>query len=326
MTHKALFVSSAIALISSACAHATRTPVHVHRSPPHSPAPQGEVVLERGELRIPFTCTKDIVEVYCEGTDCTSERRTNSSTCVGGELSVTLISPWGSASKSPIEADSTAQFAIDWAVSGVEPLAEDAGFRLSNGWQLAVDDVTVDWVPPQATLPLMIEAVAAAAGIDMTIAEETRPVDLEVTAVVETKLRMGAKASLLFTVRNNGPGVAYRAVVLTSSNVRSLHGLQVSFGLLQAGEAKTKQVDVVIPRDETDTEAKLTLTAQANQVPLRTTTQRFAIKPASMCPDGSITRDEYRRRHEALFEALKAGALAQDEFDAYDAELILCID
>jgi hypothetical protein len=45
-----------------------------------------------------------------------------------------------------------------------------------------------------------------------------------------------------------------------------------------------------------------------------------------VCPDGKLTRAQYRAKLAELQKALQAGALTQAELDAYDAELVSCIE
>jgi hypothetical protein len=454
---KTILLVAVLAALAGGCAQALKTPFEVHRGTSKPKGPEQEASMDGERLRIQMACTREVVEFYCEGIDCDKprtgprqprrwvERRSESAECE--DHAVTLVSPWGTASSARPESDGSTSFVVDWGASEIEPLASDAISRLRGEWRLTAGEASFEWVPTEAVARMMLEAIATAVGVDMSLAQETRAVDLEVLELklAEAKLRAGESSTLRLTIRNNGPGFAYRTAVQTRSSTPSLHGLHVSFGLIHPGASKSRDFRVRIPANETDTEARVVLLVEnANDSKVRTTSHRFSIEPGEalpreglqvgvrchfqghagearpeidarrpvhvqcvlhnsgsrpaavevtaslegteqtrsrgvnvapgktqvvdldfkvpadtqlgtalvvlasfsgeglargepqrltavvgrpqVCPGARITREEYRRRHEALRGALASGALTQDEFDEYDAELILCIE
>lgn len=45
-----------------------------------------------------------------------------------------------------------------------------------------------------------------------------------------------------------------------------------------------------------------------------------------ICKQGKLTRDAYLRKRKQLQDALASGALSQQEFDGYDAEMVSCLE
>ena len=50
------------------------------------------------------------------------------------------------------------------------------------------------------------------------------------------------------------------------------------------------------------------------------------VRKVGVCPSGPISRSNYKKKRAELVKARDAGALSGDEFDQYDAALVLCIE
>ena len=91
----------------------------------------------------------------------------------------------------------------------------------------------------------------------------------------------GAASELALTVRNDGPGPAFRLVGSTKSDHPKLHGLRFSFGKLAPGATMTKKVAVSIPREDLASEvAVLVAFTEAGGNQPSNYTKRFQIQLA----------------------------------------------
>ncbi|HEX3475038.1 MAG TPA: serine/threonine-protein kinase [Kofleriaceae bacterium] len=150
------------------------------------------------------------------------------------------------------------------------------------------------------------------------------------TAVLSSDASHGGVNRIVLSVTNRGPDPAYGVVAQLRSSSAALHGLQLSFGRIEPGEtlARTRDVALASKADEIDPTVVTAVTSD-NAPPVSATGKlRLATEVTvhDPCQRGTLTRDAYRIKRDALAAALAAAALTQQEFDRDDAALVSCIE
>jgi hypothetical protein len=102
-------------------------------------------------------------------------------------------------------------------------------------------------------------------------------------------------------------------------------GNQVPKSLPGAASVKLELVGVVSPSAKPGTRLPVIIRATARGVSRVEQSMSVAVASPSTGCKARLTRSEYQVKHKRLQAALDAGALTQKEFDAYDADLVSCL-
>lgn len=439
-TVRIVMVVTVVSAALGACVPPKPRPIHSHRGP-STPIAIGATAIAAQDgktgVEMQFQCAHHLLQIVCTGSKCDRQVETQPAECAPNQQ-VTLISPWGTPASAALPATGKVFFPVDWRSSDIDPSAADARARVAQGWRVTAERLNTEWTPPADQIPLMLRALDPA-GLDLSTQPEPRAVTLEVVELDAKALVAGGRSTIEVTVRNRGPGVAYRVVAQTRSSIESLHGIRIGLGRIEPGAVASNHAIVPLPRDLTEGDAMVVVTlSEANHSQDATLSRRFKIsapraeqavvmfrchfdglagedkpqldlrKPvkvqcilrneggpramgtvtarlgpkgtplatsvvltpgktelahfsftvnaplgspidvvatlsgpnviaasttvhgvvgrAAVCPSGKLTRSEYKKKRDELQKALQAGALTQQEFDSYDAELILCIE
>ena len=137
----------------------------------------------------------------------------------------------------------------------------------------------------------------------------------------------GQAASIWCIVENTGDATA-RAVTVSAKAAGKTFKKNIK-RRIRRGKRAGARVELRVPSDPKLIGTRLIIETSA--------TAKNASKPAtfelavqitkpSRCPGGLLSRKEYQSKRAKLEKALQAGALSQDEFDEYDAELVGCLE
>ena len=176
--------------------------------------------------------------------------------------SVHAISPWGVVFPATSGSPAQVSFTIDWANTGLDPLAADDPPLLQQPWTIRADGSpqALSFTPDAGARRTMLFLVGDATDTQVTVGEVSDPPQVVVSDVrFSSELRNGTTNDIQVSVTNKGKGDAYRLSAIAHSPVTALHGLRFSFGRLRAGETKTRRAHFELPRNNDETEALIVL-------------------------------------------------------------------
>jgi hypothetical protein len=178
-------------------------------------------------------------------------------------------------------------FHLDWAQSGLDPLADNVMTVLAQPWQVS----GAQWTPSSADALTILNKVSEATDTETATVPGGPAPALEVAAfeVEGNELRAGASRTLNVRIANRGPGTAYRVVATVHSSIDALHGRRLSFGTIKPGSGKLRMLALTVPATETAHDVMLVLAlAEANGVVPRNLNRRVAIAPSMTAPAFAI--------------------------------------
>ena len=147
-------------------------------------------------------------------------------------------------------------FRVDWAATGIDPLADDTAAVLAGPWSIS----GAAWTPSQSEAGQMLDLLGRATDIEPTLVKGGPPPKLDASfELADGPLRLGEPATLVVKVTNHGAGAAYRVIATTRSSIASLHGQRVEFGMIKPGAEKTRKLTVTVPHSETAPDTMLVL-------------------------------------------------------------------
>jgi hypothetical protein len=227
-------------------------------------------------------------------------------------IQIIAHTPWGQDIAGKWIGPAYVAFPIDWAATGIDPLADDSAAVMSRAWQIS----GTQWIPTADEAAAMLTRLGAATGTELEVVRGGPPPSLEVTAVeVEGEtLRLGETSTLAVRIANHGKGTAYRVVATTRSSIEALHGRRLSFGALQPGKDKVRKLQLKIPASETEHDTMLVLTvSEANGAAAPNVSHRFPIAASIAAPVLAV---------ECLVEGSKS---ARPEFVAGQRFVLRCL-
>jgi hypothetical protein len=199
---------------------------------------------------------------------------------------VHLRTPWGEELPGFMVTPGRLGFPLDFTRSGLDALAPDVDAALGKEWCIVGGPRPRCWTPTPEERPALHATLAVQTDTQIDVADVTAPPGLTAeTLLVVGELRNGGAARLRLTVKNGGQGAAYLVSVTTRSNVTALHGLRFSFGKLEPGQSKVREVAVALPTDNDEMQAVVVLAFdEAHQFVPEPVTRRFAVLPAVSTP------------------------------------------
>jgi hypothetical protein len=284
----------AAALILAACAPAqsrvilrtSRTMVLEHAAPAIGFTAGGELVLAMPP------CTLVLLVRYVDRTEETRER------CVDPLADAVLTTPWGrtmlGVSDAPdAEGRATLRFAADARVVQLDPL-DRRTWRLGESWRIRhpmwVHDFV--WTPTEADLAPFVIAIGAGLGVDATTGPALQPPELLVTNLhaSNTEILAGGQSTIELAVQNRGQGPAYRVTATVRSSLAQLHGLQFSFGKIDAGATAIRRARVDLAANTEETSAMLVVVfSEANGFAPANYSRRFPVRVVATAPRLAVT-------------------------------------
>jgi hypothetical protein len=242
-----------------------------------------------------------------------------------------LVTPWGTKSvatriTNKYQVD-TWSFAVDWNTDSLDPAMPEGRARIAQPWQLNSDTIglVAMWKPGARDVARAGELIAQATS-RVIVGDTPARVTSAGFTIDEQGLVVGGTATVRIGVENTGGSTAVDVTVKSRSSLPQLHNLSFAFGNLRPGKQAAKSVTVTLPAKTPGDSATVVLTfgeAGGHEPP--DLTQKLAFKKA-LCPDGRYSRERYDKKRAKLQQALDAGSMTQGEFDAYDAELVRCLD
>ncbi|HEX4418080.1 MAG TPA: hypothetical protein VH165_09290 [Kofleriaceae bacterium] len=174
-------------------------------------------------------------------------------------------------------------FRADWKVTGLDPLAADTPGVLAKPWLIS----GTSWTPSPTEASQLLDTLGRATDTEPALVHGGAAPRLEVTAfeAADGTLRAGTGGTLIVKIANHGPGAAYRVTATTRSSVASLHDQRLSFGMIQPGAEKTRQLSVAIPDSETSPDTMLVLVvAEGNGFAPQNVSHRVPIAASANAP------------------------------------------
>ena len=210
-------------------------------------------------------------------------------TCPSGAADPTgalmVRAPWGHQAQAVLQGG-RASVRVDWSSAKLDPLAPNATAALSGQWGVWTVDGKYrgTWTPTPADIDKMLHAVGAAAGIELEAKRGGPRPALSIKRLVIGDggvLNAGERVEIRLTLENKGRGPAYRVIAKTKSGMRSLRGLQFSYGLIRPGESKSAVVVVDVPRQASGSREPMIFQIEEynDNVP-RARTEQVTIRPS----------------------------------------------
>ncbi len=246
--------------------------------------------------------------------------------CEGGTLAellgpLTMTTPWGETLVSPTGDDGKVEFRVDWAHTGIDAYADGARDKIRVAWRVASEKLALvaQWQPTEGDADRAITLIASQA---------PEPPDLVVTAfeIDGGQFLAGKTQTLKLTIENRGAGAAVDVKADTRSSIAELHGQHFVFGDIPGKEARTRTIEVATDAHEPEATATIVLAfSEAKGHAPSNYTVKFPVT-REVCPEGKLTRKQYKTKRDALKKALASGGITQEEFERYDAELVGCLE
>ena len=218
-------------------------------------------VVDRG-LLVSVRCNRETLELYCEKrnqlTGSCDEEASNAKSAPSEcrrELPASSLSiEWASESIGVKQNNTSVLFPIEWSEIRVNPLAADAAAELATEGVVRIGVIESKLSIDADAARRVVEMVARGSTLDMSVAAEERPVALSVEslAVASGDLKAGEANALVVTVRNNGPGVAYRVNTTISSSLPGLHKRGAAVGKLEPDTSRTVKIPVQVDSGVTE--------------------------------------------------------------------------
>lgn len=289
MLRPALAVAAALVLVLAACTPApsrvilrsSRTMILDRSAPTIGFAPSGELVLAMPP------CTFVLSVKYIDRVEETRER------CVDPLADAVLTTPWGrtlrGVSDAPdIDGRTTLRFPADARVVQLDPL-DRRTWKLGEPWRIRhpmwVEDFI--WTPTEADLEPFVVAIGAGLGVDATSAPALQPPELLVTNLNASngEILAGGPSTIELAVQNRGHGPAYRVTATIRSSLDQLHGLQFSFGKIDAGATAIRRARVELAENTEETSAMLVVVfSEANGFAPANFSRRFPVRVVATAP------------------------------------------
>jgi hypothetical protein len=192
-------------------------------------------------------CRPDPITVRREEVLCPADLQV-----IGSE--VRIRSPWGVVYPGITDSAGVATVGIDWATSGIDPLAAESRELLRSGWTLnaGVGDEGTPITLAEAEVETILTLIGEATDTQYTAGAANERAALTAEFVDVAPMAAGGWVTLTLSVRNDGPDPAYRTIAKLRSSIDALHGLQFSFGRIDAGQTKVRSRQVVVPADVDD--------------------------------------------------------------------------
>jgi hypothetical protein len=207
--------------------------------------------------------------------------------------SLFLVAPWQERTAGTLEGGRV-RFHVDWAKTGIDPLAEDANARLDGVWHVehAFDGTIYQtWRADAEQINRIRHYIGAATDTQYELRRGGASPSLVVVSIEPLRpLRAGNSSTIAITLKNEGAGDAYLVAAETRSSLPALHGLRYSFGTIPPGASKTRAVTIEVPRSTVETSAMLVVAfREGNDQPPDNASRRLAIEPANDAPVLSAT-------------------------------------
>lgn len=233
---------------------------------------------------------------------------------------LTMTTPWGETLVSPV-VGGKAEFRVDWAHTGIDAYADGARDKIRVAWRVASEKLALvtQWQPPESDADRAITLIASQA---------PEPPDLVVTGfeIDGGQFLAGKTQTLKLTIENRGAGAAVDVKADTRSSIAELHGQHFVFGDIPGKETRTRTIEVATDAHEGEATATIVLAfSEAKGRAPANYTAKFPVT-REVCPEGRLTRKQYKAKRDALKKALAAGGITQEEFERYDAELVGCLE
>jgi hypothetical protein len=209
-----------------------------------------------------------------------------------------LTSAWGRSMRAAASAPDelgriSIRFPADAKLVQLDPL-DPRTWKLGQPWRIGHPLLarSVDWIPSEAELIRLTDAIGASTGIDPRTAPAQLPPELVVTTMTASnnEILAGGKSVLELRVTNRGQGPAYRVYATLRSSVASLQGLQFSFGRIEPGATVSRSQRIELPENtEEDTAMLVVVFHEANGFSPANFSHRFPVRVVAGAPRLSIT-------------------------------------
>lgn len=241
-----------------------------------------------GELRVAMPpCTLVLTVKYLDRIEETRER------CVEPLAEAVLVTPWDrtlrGVSDTPDEQGrATLRFPADARVVQLDPL-DRRSWKLGEAWRIRhpLWATELIWTPSEADLEPFVIAIGAGLGIDASIGPALQPPELHVTNLHTSngEILAGGPSMIELAVQNRGQGPAYRVSAVVRSSLGELHGLQFSFGKIDAGATAVRRARVELAENIEETSAMLVVVfTEANGFAPANYSRRFPVRVVATAP------------------------------------------
>jgi hypothetical protein len=286
-----------------------------HRGPPTPVIGGTGHVLEDGQflfrLARQLECEQRITETWCIREDSkardfglesacaekdTRQRTESLPSCEVRVKRLTVAPQWGEPVSAEVGADGTAVFTIDWAMSRIDPLADDAPQAVKQAWVITSEDARnrFVWTPGDGDIRSVLAAIGRAGGMeisaDMTADPDAEPAQIAIKSIeVEGgAFTVGQTNRITLTLQNRSPGPAYRVIARTRSGHSTLHDLAFVFGRIDGGKETARTLTVTLPASADQDNPMIVVRASGANVAEVNRQQRVSIRAAPKLPSASI--------------------------------------
>ena len=194
---------------------------------------------------------------------------------------VSVRTPWGAVQRATAPGNS-ANLAIDWKASGVDPLADASVAGIASGWSIgfgaAGDEASFELSADDLTAARV--AIGDATDTQYQTGAATDEAVLVAQVVEPDALAVGGAGTLRVIVSNRGPQPAYRVVANTRSSIEALHGIQLSFGRIDVGATKVREQLIRIPATADDKTALVVVDVRGQNGATANASHRYTLTAA----------------------------------------------
>ena len=204
-------------------------------------------------------CQTQVINIWCEPlatrrTSCnTPPTVTKAETACPKELEfrnvlVSLRAPWGAVYSATSDASGVADVPVDWAKSGIDPLADGAAAQLAANWLVTTQaGLSLELRPTPQDIEAMRTAIGEATDTQYAVGAPGERATLKAELVENEPLIAGRPGTIGLSITNSGPRPAYRVTAKLKSGVEVFDGIQLSFGRIDPGKTKVRGRRISLP-------------------------------------------------------------------------------
>lgn len=210
-------------------------------------------------ISVAARCQAQVVNIWCEPL---AERRTSCNTpptvtkaevACPKELEfrnvlVSLRAPWGAVYSATSDERGVVDMPVDWAKSGIDPLAEGAAAQLAANWLVTTrEGLSLELKVSSQDVEAMRAAIGEATDTQSAAGTSGERAALKAELVESEPMVMGRAGTIGVSITNSGPQPAYRVIAKLKSGVEALDGIQLSFGRIDPGKTKVRARRIPLP-------------------------------------------------------------------------------
>lgn len=211
------------------------------------------------QIAVAVYCQAQVVNYWCDPKDKRARACNTPPTVTRAEIAcprelelkgaaMTLRAPWGAVYRATSDERGVIDVPIDWAKSGIDPLADGVAAQLAANWVVyAPDGRAFDLKVSPQDVEVMRTAIGEATDTQYDPGTPGEHTVLKAELVESEPLVLGRAGTVGLSITNSGAKPAYRVIARLKSGTEALDGIQLSFGRIDPGKTKLRTRRITVP-------------------------------------------------------------------------------